>query len=269
MEELIDSLVSLEDIPEDETFCSICKEPYDSEEHVAVKTSCQHIFGKSCLVEWINSGQQGTRCPICRGALWGMPASPWHPSYAEYMTPPSWNQLNMQLADDARDFANLSEVGLTRIQAIRHATPPQVVGHDHAQLVQQYRHTVQRVVQQFEIAAERYGHAESAEEEALIEMKTMIELDSQGRRDYAEAHLMDLHGERGMVDLVAEYEFANHYRHSTITHLHHVMIDIDTLERFCKGEEVPAEDYQPASLLFRYSGNPFWASDDELDDVDN
>lgn len=57
--------------------CSICLQAIDTAEHVAVRTSCQHVFGKSCLTKWIESSQANSAaCPVCRTVLFVKPLTP-------------------------------------------------------------------------------------------------------------------------------------------------------------------------------------------------
>jgi hypothetical protein len=50
--------------------CAICQESYDDKEHTAIrlqKVNCIHVFGRSCLQQWVNSGMGNAhRCPNCR-----------------------------------------------------------------------------------------------------------------------------------------------------------------------------------------------------------
>ena len=43
--------------------CSICLYKHDT----YIKTTCGHIFGKDCIIEWINLGKSS--CPYCRSNL--------------------------------------------------------------------------------------------------------------------------------------------------------------------------------------------------------
>lgn len=63
------SMVIADDIEEQRLIdeCSIC---HDVLETNVIKTECEHIFHKSCVISWINSGQnQSLKCPICRTRL--------------------------------------------------------------------------------------------------------------------------------------------------------------------------------------------------------
>ena len=55
--------------------CPICQDPYDDDGHSAIQlqnVACTHVFGLSCLQEWVNSGMQNShRCPSCRQSLAG------------------------------------------------------------------------------------------------------------------------------------------------------------------------------------------------------
>lgn len=48
--------------------CSICANSYDSEEHIAVRTHCNHTFCKLCLDKWLTGNPFTTSCPVCRSA---------------------------------------------------------------------------------------------------------------------------------------------------------------------------------------------------------
>jgi hypothetical protein len=56
--------------PAIEPECAICQEPYDDKDHAAIqlqKVNCTHVFGHSCLQQWVNSGMGNAhRCPSCR-----------------------------------------------------------------------------------------------------------------------------------------------------------------------------------------------------------
>jgi hypothetical protein len=56
--------------PAFEPECAICQEPYDDKDHAAIqlqKVNCTHVFGRSCLQQWVNSGMGNAhRCPSCR-----------------------------------------------------------------------------------------------------------------------------------------------------------------------------------------------------------
>jgi hypothetical protein len=64
-EKFIDSLVFS---PE----CPICTEDYDSIEHIVARIpGCNHVLGKSCLIEWLRSKcKNADKCPLCRKELW-------------------------------------------------------------------------------------------------------------------------------------------------------------------------------------------------------
>lgn len=60
------------DPPPDST-CGICHDPYDNNEHIAVRITgvpdcAGHVFGATCLMEWFTSGNAAT-CPMCRARL--------------------------------------------------------------------------------------------------------------------------------------------------------------------------------------------------------
>ncbi|KAF2111275.1 hypothetical protein BDV96DRAFT_189916 [Lophiotrema nucula] len=60
---------------------------FDDEAEFAVKTECGHVFGKSCLQEWVctcASAQNKTTCPTCRLELEG--ASREEVEYPEELT---------------------------------------------------------------------------------------------------------------------------------------------------------------------------------------
>jgi hypothetical protein len=71
--------------PAFEPECVICQEPYDDKDHAAnqlQKVNCTHVFGRSCLQQWVNSGMGNAhRCPSCRQDISGalaltVPAAP-------------------------------------------------------------------------------------------------------------------------------------------------------------------------------------------------
>ena len=53
--------------------CPICREPYNTTDHAAVRmqnVGCDHVFGRDCLEEWVNSRMPNShRCPSCRRDL--------------------------------------------------------------------------------------------------------------------------------------------------------------------------------------------------------
>ncbi|KAF2008130.1 hypothetical protein P154DRAFT_528754 [Amniculicola lignicola CBS 123094] len=60
----------------DDPNCPICQEPYSQQgDHIAAQLqclACSHVFGKSCLEAWANSGMMNARnCPICRRPIGG------------------------------------------------------------------------------------------------------------------------------------------------------------------------------------------------------
>jgi hypothetical protein len=59
--------------PSHDPECPICQDPYDDNEHVAttlLNTVCNHVFGRNCLQEWVNSGMDNAhRCPNCRQSI--------------------------------------------------------------------------------------------------------------------------------------------------------------------------------------------------------
>lgn len=241
-------------LPEDETSCSICKEPYHDEGHIAVKTVCHHIFGKSCLAEWMDIGQEtfGT-CPICRHVLWGLPPSPWRPMYRLYMVADSTRDRLRRLTVDGLEFGRSNNIALARLQAVEdlaadHLAPPEVPGRNHAQLTRQFRDAGRQVTGEFHVAGHRHDRASEVEEEGLAEFLILSE---SGRAD-AERRVLDRWGRRGMGAQVVDYEFARKYRQSAEEHFQHVLADIDTLEKWSRGEFVPEPNWQPVCTLFRY-----------------
>ena len=76
--------VQLEDVDPDDLTCVICQEEYrilDDKKpfHAPVKTPCGHVFGKSCIIKWLNPlfywdldgpetrvERTKTSCPTCR-----------------------------------------------------------------------------------------------------------------------------------------------------------------------------------------------------------
>lgn len=56
-------------LPEEESSCSICQEKFASLEpnDTPVKLTCNHVFGKLCLVRWFTeSRRRPVSCPLCR-----------------------------------------------------------------------------------------------------------------------------------------------------------------------------------------------------------
>jgi hypothetical protein len=98
---------SVETIPrdkdEEEPSCPICyllfgqrKTPSDKLES-AMKTTCGHHIGKSCLEVWTDSGNQS--CPECRGELLG----------PELLLPQAARRWYRQFVEEVDDFAKLDE----------------------------------------------------------------------------------------------------------------------------------------------------------------
>lgn len=59
-------------LPEEDSSCSICQEKFASLEpnDTPVKLSCNHVFGKLCLVRWfIESRRRPVSCPLCRSQI--------------------------------------------------------------------------------------------------------------------------------------------------------------------------------------------------------
>lgn len=81
-------LVNIETLDPDDRVCPICQEEFQISEHIPVKTVCGHIFGKQCIIKWLNplchmsrveyaepdniriigdqSSSAKTSCPTCR-----------------------------------------------------------------------------------------------------------------------------------------------------------------------------------------------------------
>ncbi|KAF2448971.1 hypothetical protein P171DRAFT_482010 [Karstenula rhodostoma CBS 690.94] len=51
----------------EESFCPICYDEWHEEDLGIVKTHCNHVFHKSCILTWINGHKS---CPYCRAELW-------------------------------------------------------------------------------------------------------------------------------------------------------------------------------------------------------
>ena len=52
--------------------CDICTDPFSAipgATHDAVRTECNHVFGRSCLEDWLSIGPQNNSCPLCRKKL--------------------------------------------------------------------------------------------------------------------------------------------------------------------------------------------------------
>lgn len=71
-EEFLASSITPADLSPEDKECSICKEDYDATTHTAVTfsdhASCNHVFGESCIVSWLNSNGVNS-CPYCRHEL--------------------------------------------------------------------------------------------------------------------------------------------------------------------------------------------------------
>ena len=53
-----------------ETECIICKDEYTaSDTHGPVRTSCGHVFGRSCLKSFLGQGPRNNFCPLCSSRL--------------------------------------------------------------------------------------------------------------------------------------------------------------------------------------------------------
>jgi hypothetical protein len=72
--------------PSHDPECPICQDSYDDNEHVAIrllKTVCNHVFGRKCLQEWVDSGMDNAhRCPNCRQSIAPALDLPLEPSHA-------------------------------------------------------------------------------------------------------------------------------------------------------------------------------------------
>lgn len=84
--EKVDSLLSglpaveTATLPEDDQSCPVCREKYETpsaaattseeapETEPAIQLRCNHVFGKSCLKRWLESGN--TTCPLCRANVY-------------------------------------------------------------------------------------------------------------------------------------------------------------------------------------------------------
>ncbi|QSZ36802.1 hypothetical protein DSL72_006685 [Monilinia vaccinii-corymbosi] len=56
--------VSVRSLPEDQRTCTICQGSLGgSEGGVPVKTQCNHIFDRNCIVRWLDEGN--SNCPVC------------------------------------------------------------------------------------------------------------------------------------------------------------------------------------------------------------
>lgn len=80
--------VNIETLDPDDRLCPICQQEFQISEHIPVKTVCGHIFGKQCIIMWLNplchlarvecatpdniqiigdqSASAKTSCPTCR-----------------------------------------------------------------------------------------------------------------------------------------------------------------------------------------------------------
>ncbi|KAB7500019.1 E3 ubiquitin-protein ligase RFWD3 [Armadillidium nasatum] len=64
-EPVVDSKVTNEE-EESFTTCSICLEPWSNlGEHRIVSLKCGHLFGKSCIEQWLRGSKASSKCPQC------------------------------------------------------------------------------------------------------------------------------------------------------------------------------------------------------------
>ena len=66
--------IAVNDLPEADRMCAICKEPYNTDEdpEQACKVGhCGHILGRTCLSTWVMpaGSRPNTTCPLCRVVL--------------------------------------------------------------------------------------------------------------------------------------------------------------------------------------------------------
>jgi hypothetical protein len=75
-EEFLDTCITPTAVPVDDPECPICKDTYDTSDHQAVTFSdegcCKHVYGKSCLVKWLETENTNT-CAMCRRELFCLP----------------------------------------------------------------------------------------------------------------------------------------------------------------------------------------------------
>jgi hypothetical protein len=63
-ENIINSLIDIDKNIEENVSCSICLEAINN---ISKKTSCNHIYHKDCIYEWVNNNKN--TCPLCRENL--------------------------------------------------------------------------------------------------------------------------------------------------------------------------------------------------------
>jgi Ring finger domain len=54
-------------IQDDHTACTICLLEYEHGDHVQRSSTCNHIFHKRCITEWLKTGK--SECPCCRSVF--------------------------------------------------------------------------------------------------------------------------------------------------------------------------------------------------------
>jgi Ring finger domain len=54
-------------IQDDHTACTICLLEYEHGDHVQRSSTCNHIFHKRCITEWLKTGKSD--CPCCRSVF--------------------------------------------------------------------------------------------------------------------------------------------------------------------------------------------------------
>ncbi|EON69821.1 hypothetical protein W97_09084 [Coniosporium apollinis CBS 100218] len=119
--------------------------PFDAS-HPAVQTACGHVFGKVCMISWLQtrsskSGgvKRGNSCSMCRHVLFsttedgkiiteadGLPTEPQPQSSEPMMTPPSPRSWQMRISASTQPPPGSSGTGTseTPILTSRSFSPP-------------------------------------------------------------------------------------------------------------------------------------------------
>ncbi|KAF2642184.1 hypothetical protein P280DRAFT_517168 [Massarina eburnea CBS 473.64] len=78
--------------------CDICYDPFDNNEHSAVRLACGHWFGTKCILSSIEQAPSPNTCPNCRDQMYGV-APPiislhekWHGMFDAFFNDASRNQ---------------------------------------------------------------------------------------------------------------------------------------------------------------------------------
>jgi hypothetical protein len=203
-EELLDFIKPLEDFPKNEA-CPICKELYGGEDHKPVVMLCSHVFGQRCIVDWL---EQSHTCPMCRSKLYGLPDSPFHPVYYEYM----WETdvLMRELSEDTADFEDLAAWCRTRLWELGHIRTL------YAETLRA-RETLESMSRRFQLTTQ----AEADLLEEFCNFSTLPKEETERRIEVWE----------GMGEMVLEYEGIKQYRWTIEARLQNVKSTVLRLAR--------------------------------------